>query len=434
MARQTKKRNTRTYSADERASALTLAAKMGPSAAGKKVGIPSGTIACWQTLERRKLAKQAAVEAPPSSSSVPTPMDEQSAPPQVALGSTPPKRRIAKIYTPSERKRAIEYVDKFGASKASKLLGISRWSLYDWARKARLEASGKIVTTLFSGSDADPYEERDERIMSEWKRHPGLGPSQIRNQLRRNGLKTSVSTVRRVMMENGYVPPKVKRKNVHDQNYEAIRPNHLWHMDFLHRYINKKKIYVLLIVDDHSRFIPGYAITDAERVDVVMNAFERAVNRYGKPEMVMSDGGSAFYAWRGVSRFTKLLEEFELDQLIADVPQKNGKLEVLNANVQKELFNQEKFFDLAQTELRLRAWIDFYNFRRTHHALGGLLVPADRYFGRADDVLAQIESGCPPDGVGEPAAIGERVLDLLRVTSQKGEVSFSLMGKQVWPA
>ena len=73
----------------------------------------------------------------------------------------------------------------------------------------------------------------------------------------------------------------------------------------------------------------------------------------------MSDGGAAFWAWRGVSRFTRLLEEMGVDQLIAKVPQHNGKLEVLNANVQKELFNQQRFFDLGEAAARLRAWVAF---------------------------------------------------------------------------
>ena len=60
-------------------------------------------------------------------------------------------------------------------------------------------------------------------------------------------------------------------------------------------------------------------------------------------------------------------------------------------------------------------------------------MPADRYFGRADEVLAQIESGRAPDGVGEPIPVADRNLDLLRVTTHNGEVSVSLMGKQLWP-
>jgi len=39
----------------------------------------------------------------------------------------------------------------------------------------------------------------------------------------------------------------------------------------------------------------------------------------------------------------------------------NGKSEILNANLGKELFNQERFFDLGEAQRRLSAWVDFYN-------------------------------------------------------------------------
>ena len=115
------------------------------------------------------------------------------------------------------------------------------------------------------------------------------------------------------------------------------------------------------------------------------------------------------------------------------MPEVNGKLEVLNANAQKELFNIERFFDLEQTHQRFEAWVDFYNYRRTHHSLGGLLVPADRYFGRADRVLGAIESGRSAEGVGAPVSLGERHLDLLRVVSHQGQAQVYLMGQRIWP-
>jgi transposase InsO family protein len=323
---------------------------------------------------------------------------------------------------------------RIGITGTSRSTGISRFTLYDWRRRVKLAASWKASESPVSGPDEDLRRIREQRILSEWKKHPGLGPSQIRNQLRRQTVKVSVHTVRRVMEENGYVLPKVRRDSTHNTRYEAIRPNHLWHLDFFHRYVHKQQVFVLLIIDDYSRFIVGWAIWDAERGEAVLRAFESAVNRYGRPETVMSDGGSAFHAWRGVGQFTRYLEELGVDQLIAETPEENGKVEVLNANVQKELFNQEMFFDLAQTLRRLDSWISFYNLRRTHHALGGLLVPADRYFGRVDEVLAQIEAGRPAEAVGEPLPVGERQLDILKVTTQKGFVSVTLMGQQIWPA
>jgi transposase InsO family protein len=325
----------------------------------------------------------------------------------------------------------LELAAAEGVTAASEKLDISRFSIYDWQRRAQAHAEGKLDQSPVVGSDENPAEVRDKRILKVWKAHPGLGPSQVRNQLRRQGFKVSVHTVRCVLESNGYVTPKVRRTEAEDQCYEAVRPNQLWHLDFLHRHINKQKVFLLLVLDDWSRFIVGGALWDGERVAAVQETFLAAVNRHGKPASAMSDGGSAFHSWRGVGSFTRLLEELEVDQIVASTPKSNGKLEVLNANVQKELFNQEKFFDLGEAQHRLTAWINFYNFRRTHHALGGLLVPADRYFGRADEVLAQIESGQSPDGLGEPLPVGDRHLDLFRITSHRGQVELHLMGHRI---
>ncbi len=58
-------------------------------------------------------------------------------------------------------------------------------------------------------------------------------------------------------------------------------------------------------------------------------------------------------------------------------------------------------------------------------------MPADRYFGRADEVLAQIEAGRSPDGLGEPIPVGERSLDLFRIASRGGQVEVFLMGQRL---
>ncbi len=409
-----------TYSAEQREQALRRSDEVGPTAAARELGIPKGTVYAWRH-ERRHQPSQVAEEDKPVEEVVE----------QAPVTQPSEEKRVARFYTPSQRAQILEYAAAHSVTAASRKFGATRFSIYSWRRKAALHAEGKTNESPLAGSDEDPRSIRDQRILKEWRAHPGLGPSQIRNQLRRAGFKISVHTVRCVLEEHGYVPPKVRRQEVHDQTYEAVRPNHLWHLDFLHRHIHKQTVYVLIVLDDWSRFIVGGALWDGERVAAVQETFQAAVARHGKPEKVMSDGGSAFHAWRGVGRFTHLLEELEVDQLIARIPQVNGKLEVLNANLQKELFNQEVFFDLGEAQRRLTAWINFYNFRRTHHALGGLLVPADRYFGRADEVLAQIESGHAPDGIGESAPISERQLDLFRISSRRGQVELYLLGHRI---
>jgi len=418
----------RRYSASEREEAVARAQSIGPSAASKELGIPAGTISCWQHYARRRAQRPATGSADAGTSLAPEPSSSGSS---EAAPEAQPAGRVAKKYTPSQRAQALEVAYSEGVTAAAIKHGISRFSIYSWQRRARLHAEGKLASHPAVGPEGDRAVVRDRRILAEWRAHPGLGPSQVRNQLRRQGLKVSLHTVRCVLEANGYVMPKTRRESAHDQRYEAVRPNHLWHMDFLHRHIHKQKVFILLILDDYSRFIVGGALWDGERVVAVQETFLAAVTRHGKPEKAMSDGGSAFYAWKGVGQFTRLLDELEVDQLIATTPQVNGKLEVLNANIQKELFNQETLFDLGEAQRRLAAWIHFYNFRRTHHALGGLLVPADRYFGRADEVLANIEAGRAAEGVGEPVSVGERQLDLFRITSHRGQLELWLMGQRI---
>jgi transposase len=285
------------------------------------------------------------------------------------------KIRTAKLYTPSQKAEILEHAGDYGVTEASKKFKVSRYSIYGWQRKVSNAATGNGPSPTAGPAPQEIEAQRDKEILDEWHRHPGLGPSQIRNQLRRKGIRTSVNTVRRVMVGAGYRPPKVERK-VHDQRYEATRPNHLWHLDFVQRNIHRANTFTLIIIDDFSRYVVGHGVDECgERADFVIAAFEEAVARHGRPEMVMSDKGAAFWSWKGVSRFTALLTELGIDHLEAEHKEWNGKVEVFNANLHKELFDAHRFYDLAEMRRRLAAHLHWYNHARTHHALGACSSP-----------------------------------------------------------
>ena len=336
---------------------------------------------------------------------------------------------MAKNYTPSQRAEILEYAGAKSVTEAHNEFDVSRFTVYDWQRKVRLAAEGKGDSPTSGPDPQDIEAQRDKEILDEWHRHQGLGPSQIRNQLRRKGVKVSVHTARRVMQEAGYRPPKVKRQG-HDERFESVRPNHCWHLDYLHRFINRVDVHTLILLDDQSRYVVGHGTDDAERADLVIRTFEEAVSRHGKPEMVLHDKGSAFWSWRGISRFTALLTEYGIDQIAAEFKEWNGKLEVFNANLSKELFDVHRFYDVAEMRRRLAAHLHWYNHQRTSHALGGLLVPADRYYGRADEVLARIEAGAGREGL-DTLDLRDRCLELFKVISTRGVPEVWLMGQKI---
>lgn len=405
----------RRYTATQRSAALSDCGQMSMSAAARKHKIPSSTLMMW-----RKQAK-ASAESKTTRPVARATSDNGSANRRAS--------RHGRRYAPSERAEILEYATKHGVKQTSEKFGASRWSIYEWRRRVVLAAKGKGPSPTSGPAPETIETQRDREILGEWKRHPGLGPSQIRNQLRRKGVKVSVHTVRRVMEAEGYRPPKVKRHD-HDERFEAVRPNHMWHLDFVHRHINRASTFTLILIDDHSRFVIGHGVDDAERAALVIDTFLEAVARHGRPEIVMTDKGSAFWSWRGIARFTQLLVELGIDQIPVKNKEVNGKVEIFNANIHKELFDVHRFYDLAEMRRRLAAHLHWYNHRRTHHALGGLLVPADRYYGRVDEVMALIESGMGKDSM-DALDVGRRALELFKVISTAGKPEIWLMGQKV---
>lgn len=478
------RRKRRTYTTAERLAILKTADKVGPVEAARHHGVPQTTVSNWLHRDAVKVAKAVGVqevreradESKPrqkgrgaTAVNSKTPADStaavlkveptanvaaatkaavseaaatgtgtKAAATKTAKLTMQPKpgtplpnslvKRVARSYTPSEKAQALEYAAAHGVSAASDKFEISRFSIYDWQRKLKKAAAGEGPSPTSGPSPQTVEDQRDQEILGEWRKHPGLGPSQIRNQLRRRGVKVSVTTARRVMEDAGYRPPKVKREP-HDERFEAVRPNHLWHLDFVHRNINRATTFTLILIDDCARFVTGHGIDDAERADLVIHTFEEAVARHGKPERVMHDRGAAFWSWRGISRFTTLLTELGIDQVVAEHKEHNGKVEVFNANLHKELFDRHRFYDLAEMKRRLAAHLRWYNSARTHHALGGLLVPADRYYGRAEEVMARIESGGQRDG--DELELRDRCLELFKVVSKNGTPEVWLLGQRL---
>jgi len=422
----------RSYTSEQRTAVLADVVTIGVVGAAKKHDVAQSCVSRWASEAgvKRAVAESASASTPPPSPSAAARADDSAtSPPATAPVKLTPRSRVAKLYTPSQKALVLEDAAKHGVTAAAEKHGISRFSIYDWQRKLTKAAAGEGPSPTSGPAPKDIEQQRDAEVLEEWKTHPGLGPSQIRNQLRRKNIKVAVQTVRRVMEDAGYRPPKVVRQK-HDRRFEAVRPNHLWHFDFVQRYIGKTSTFTLILIDDCSRYVVGHGVDDAERADMVIHTFEEATNKHGRPERVMTDKGSAFWSWRGISRFTALLTEMGIDPIVAEHKEWNGKVEAFNGNLHKELFDAHRFYDVAEMRRRLETHLHWYNHARTHHALGGLLVPADRYYGRAAEVLALIEAGAGRE-LGDGLQLRERCLELFRVTSRGGVPEVWLLGQKL---
>jgi putative transposase len=427
----------RRYTEEQWRDAIVDVAALGLAGSATKHGVTRTTLGSWVSGTKRprgwtkawSMTKATAVAAAPAMTSARAPASEPAKATEAAAAKPKAKRRVAKRYTPTQKAQLLEEAARAGQTATADKFEVSRYSLHEWRRQVEKAAAGEGPSPTSGPDPQDIEAQRDREILGEWHQHPGLGPSQIRNQLRRKSIKVSVHTVRRVMEDAGYRPPKVKSQK-HDQRYEAVRPNHIWHVDYVQRFIHRTSTFSLIFIDDHSRYVVGHGIDDAERADLVIKTFEEAVARHGKPEALMHDKGGAFWSWRGISRFTALLTELGVDQIVAEHKEWNGKIEVFNANLQKELFNVHRCHDVSELRKRLQSHLHWYNHARTNHALGGLLVPADRYYGRAEEVLARIEAGALRESA-DALDLQERCLELFKVQSKGGVPEVWLLGRKL---
>lgn len=430
----------RRYTAEQKTTALAWAAKHGPASAAAKFGMSQRTVDYWQAAQRKGPASEAGARA---AKTVASGTSSPSAPAVTAApavkGSLAARGRRGRRYGVVEKQAVLAHATAHGATATEQALGVSRWSIYEWRRRQAAAPTGKAAAQALAPRSSRPKhnaqtmsEERHQQIADAWLANQALGPRQVRNQLRRTrGLRVGTSTVRRVMLATGYVPPKitVERKSV--RRYEAVRPNQQLHLDFVQFFVHKAKVYLLFIEDDYSRFLVGWALCEGERAQPVVEELDCAIARHGRPEQVVVDGGSGFFSWRGESQLERVCADYGIDFIKASKGGANGKLEALNGNVRKELLSRVEFADLADARKQVAAWVRGYNLERPHEGLGGLLVPADRFFGRVEEVTAQLERGAPVvvPGLG----LETRPLELFRVISRGGRPELWLLGERIWP-
>jgi transposase InsO family protein len=223
-----------------------------------------------------------------------------------------------------------------------------------------------------------------------------MGPAQIRSQLKRfKGWRLSIKAIKRVLREHGYesVYRGSRPQGEVVQRFEAPRRNALWQADFAEVRVGPERLYVLILLDDFSRYVVGYALCTSPSSSVAVETFRAAMARHGKPESMRTDRGGAFVAFAREGDFGRVLEAEDVTHIVGKSysPKGGGKVESAVRTLRRELWDLEHFEDGDHAERRLKEFFFEYNEKRAHMGIDGL-TPADRFFGRADQVLAQINA------------------------------------------
>jgi putative transposase len=273
-----------------------------------------------------------------------------------------------------------------GKRQALMVLGIPKSSYYRWRR-------GQPD----SGNRRRPWNritpEEEHQVLFVAREYPELSSRQLSAWITDNkGFAVSESTVYRILRREGLVKRReVQLMAAHEYHTKTTRPHQMWATDASYfRVVGWGYYYLVTVMDDYSRFILDWKLQKDISANSLIEVVQRAVDATGMTDVpvedrtrLLSDNGAGY-----VSRtFREYLQLVGIDHILAAPyhPQTNGKVERYQQSLKREV-NQLPYELPSHLERAIANFVDYYNYRRYHKALGNV-TPADVLYGRRENIL-----------------------------------------------
>jgi transposase InsO family protein len=347
--------------------------------------------------------------------------------------------------------------------------GVSRQSVHTWVNRYRVGGLEGLADRSHRPNRC-PHQLAaavEAKVCELRRQHPSWGPQRLRHELERRGVEPLPSrmAIYRVLVRNRLITPDRRRRRRTWRRWERARPMQLWQLDLVELPLaDGTEIKVLTGVDDHSRYcVSAQAMVRATGRAVCRALVAAALARYGVPEEVLTDNGKQFTGRFGKPRpaevlFERILRENGIGHRLTRVraPTTTGKVERFHQTLRKELLATLPPLPSAEVAQQvLDAWVEDYNQRRPHQALGGQ-TPAERFHTKPNpgqDVGAvlplwlpvaldqepievptvePVEAPRPPAAEANPAGITPPVLPLELDATVPACGNLGVAGRQVW--
>ena len=253
---------------------------------------------------------------------------------------------------------------------------------------------------------------------------PFYGSRKMKAWLRGQGYQVNRKKVRRLMrlmgLEAIYRRPNTSRPapghKVHPYLLKGLEINgvdQVWAADITYSPRAQGFLYLVAIMDWHSRCVLAWRLSNTLDVDFCVAALEEALGK-GRPEIFNTDQGAQFTS----KAFTGLL----LEQGIRVSMDGKGRyqdnifVERLWRSVKYEEVYLKAYQTVAEARVGINAYLEFYNQQRPHQALG-YRTPAEVYQnGQEGKKVAAQEAGLPSEVVIPSAGAGDSLNLALRLS------------------
>jgi putative transposase len=187
-------------------------------------------------------------------------------------------------------------------SRQCQLLGLSRSSFY------------------YAPQPIDPEDLELMRLIDEqYLKTPVYGSRGMVRHFRRQGRKVNRKRIQRLMrlmgIEAVYPKPHTSRPHPEHRIYPYLlrdlnidHANQVWGADITYVGMPRGYMYLVAIIDWHSRKILSWRLSNTLESDFCVEALQEALSRYGKPEIFNTDQGAQFTS----TRFTEVLKGHDI--------------------------------------------------------------------------------------------------------------------------
>jgi putative transposase len=273
-------------------------------------------------------------------------------------------KKKASMRTVEEKKLLIDPMDeKFTIQEQCTLIDLPRSTYY-------------YSNTGVSSEDLEIMRKMDEMYLED----PTRGTRRYSAELSAEGYKLGRDRVRTLMILMGInaIYPKPRTTVIDKTKYKypyllrnlnIERVNQVWEIDISYIPMRYGFMYLVSIIDVHSRYIVGWDISNTMEASWVVKTIKNAIEEHGAPEIINSDQGTQFTSDEYVE-YIKSLKTVKISMDGKGRATDNAFIERFFRTIKYDRLYLNPSRDGHELFNACEDFINYYNLRRPHSSIG----------------------------------------------------------------